>query len=60
MVGLVSCIIIHAMITKALVENVTEVMLNFWCFLFLFTFLLSAFGERSNLLGDFGICRVRR
>lgn len=48
------------MITKAIVENVTEVMLNFWCFLFLFTFLLSAFGERSNLLGDFGICRVRR
>lgn len=48
------------MITKALVENVTEVMLHFMCFAFLFAIFLSAFGERANVLGEFGLCYRKR
>ena len=47
------------MITKALVENVTEVMLHFMCFSFIYAFVLSAFGEHANVLGEFGLCRKR-
>ena len=47
------------MITKALVENVTEVMLNFTCITFITAFALSALGERGNVLGEFGLCRKR-
>lgn len=47
------------MITKALVENVTEAMLLSYCFALLFAFALSALGERANILGECGICRMR-
>ena len=47
------------MITKALVETTTEVMLHFFSFTFLAAFVLSAFGERANVLGEFGLCRKR-
>ena len=47
------------MITKALVETVTEVMMHFMCFAFIFAFILSAFGEKGNVLGEFGLCRTR-
>lgn len=47
------------MITKALVENVTEVMLHFMCFAFIYAIILSAFGEKGNILGELGLCRKR-
>lgn len=48
------------MITKALVENTTEAMLLVFCFSFLYAQILSFFGERFNVLGDLGACRVKR
>lgn len=47
------------MITKALVENVTEVMLNFTSIAFITAIALSALGERGNVIGEFGLCRKR-